>query len=237
MGRKGKVFLLLFTTVLLLCGCGEEKKANKYLEEGKYKEAIEVYETLLSEKDSKSAKEKNQELYALMGQAYSYLEDYENALECLNQAMELSEEEIDKELYLYRGLAYEKQHLYKEAAGDYESYFAHMSDEEKAKEKEEELPAEEYANRVFAYNELGLCYMKQENYEKALGAIEAGLLLKSETEKEETEKKESLLKNKVVVLEYLGRFEEAFAECGAYLETYPGDEEMKREYEFLKTRQ
>lgn len=230
-GKKSRMFLLLFLTSVLLSGCGEEKKGDQYLEKGSYAEAIEVYEGLLSEKDSESAREKNQRLYARMGQAYCYMEDYEKALECLNQAEELSaeEEELPGELYLYRGLSYEKLSFYEEAAADYEAYFAALPEEEA--KKEETLSEDESSIRIFAYNELGLCYMKLEKYEEALAAIEAGLSLSPQEEK-----KQSLIRNKVVVLEYLSRFEEALTQCKEYLEEYPDDEEMNREYEFLKTR-
>lgn len=189
MKRKTKLFFLLLTTALLLSGCGEEKKAEQYLEEEKYTEAIEIYETLISEKDSEKTKEKNQEIYTLLGQIYCYLEDYERALESFGEASLLIEE------------------------------------------TEKELPEEAVSAQVLAYNELGISYMEQEAYEEALEYFEAGLYLEPAKEK-----KQSLLRNKIIALEHLGRFKKAFSACETYFENYPEDEEMRREYEFLKTR-
>lgn len=228
--KKGRAFAVLSLTVLLLCGCGEEKKGDDYLREGKYEEAVAVYEGLLTDKTSDKAREKNQRMYSRLGEAYCYMEDYEKSRECFDQVISLAgEEEVQKEIYLYRGLCFEKLSQYKEAAGDYEAYLSQL-----AKEKEDgkkELSEEEAAIQVFAYNELGLCYLKQGEEEKALEAIDQGLLLEPEKEK-----KRSLMRNRIIILEYLARFEEACAECGVYLEEYPEDEEMVREYEFLKTR-
>lgn len=227
--KKSRLFLLLFLTALLLCGCGEEAKGNAYLKEGNYKEAIGVYEKLVSKKDSKGAKEKNQKLYSLMGEAHCYLEEYGAALECFAKAMELAKEDVEAELYLYQGLCFEKLAQYQEAIEGYEMYFAKLPEETEADVKK--LPAEELSTRAFAYNELGLCYLKQEEPKKALEAILAGLALEPEGEVWQ-----GLARNKVIVLEHLAQFEEAYAECSAYLEDYPEDEEMLREYEFLKTR-
>lgn len=228
-GKKSRFFLLLFLSALLLCGCGKEKKGDSYLKEGKYEEAIQVYEGELSDKDSKSAQKKNLRLFSRMGEAYCYLEDYEKALECFNEAEALAGEDgLEKELYLYRGLCFEKLSSYPEASEDYEAYFAGFSEKESSRT---ELSEEEKSVQVFAYNELGLCYMKQEEYEKALTALEAGLSLKPEKEKEK-----HLLRNKIVALEYLSRFEEAYAECTEYLSQYPEDEDFRRECDFLETR-
>ena len=185
--KKSRFFLLLFLIALLLCGCGEEKKADSYLKEGNYVEAISLYEEIVSEKDSDSAREKNERLYSRMGVAYCGLEDYVSAVDCFEKAASFS--------------------------------------------KEGRLPKEELPAQIFAYNELGLSYLKASEYEKALEAILTGLSLEPEEEQKKT-----LVKNKIVVLEYLSRFEEAFTECESYMEAYPEDEEMLKEYEFLKTR-
>lgn len=185
--KKSRFFLLLFLIATLLCGCGEEKKADNYLQEGKYEEAIPLYEALVSEKDSKSARKQNERMYSRMGIAYCGLEDYVTAVEYFEKAAGFSED---------------------------------------GKLSEDELPAQ-----VFAYNEAGLVYLKAGEYEKALEVITAGLALNAEEEK-----RQSLTRNKIIVLEYLTRFEEAYAECEAYLLEYPEDEEMLREFEFLKTR-
>lgn len=185
--KKSRFFLLLFLIALLLCGCGEEKKADSYLKEGNYAEAISLYEEIVSEKDSDSAREKNERLYSRMGVAYCGLEDYVSAVDCFEKAASFS--------------------------------------------KESRLPKEELPAQIFAYNELGLSYLKASEYEKALEAILTGLSLEPEEEQKKT-----LVKNKIVVLEYLSRFEEAFTECESYMEAYPEDEEMLKEYEFLKTR-
>lgn len=185
--KKSRFFLLLFLIALLLCGCGEEKKADSYLEEGKYTEAISLYEELISEKDSDEAREKNERLYSRMGVAYCGLEDYSSAVDCFEKAAGFSED---------------------------------------GRLSEEEIPSQ-----IFAYNELGLSYVKNSEYEKALEVILTALSLEPKEEQRKT-----LVKNKIAVLESLSRFEEAFLECESYVKSYPEDEEMLKEYEFLKTR-
>lgn len=185
--KKSRFFLLLFLIALLLCGCGEEKKADSYLEEGKYTEAISLYEELISEKDSDEAREKNERLYSRMGVAYCGLEDYSSAVDCFEKATGFSED---------------------------------------GRLSEEEIPSQ-----IFAYNELGLSYVKNSEYEKALEVILTALSLEPKEEQRKT-----LVKNKIAVLESLSRFEEAFLECESYVKSYPEDEEMLKEYEFLKTR-
>ncbi|KSV58484.1 tetratricopeptide repeat protein [Acetivibrio ethanolgignens] len=185
--KKSRFFLLLFLIVLLLCSCGEEKRADSYLKEGNYAEAISLYEELVSEKDSDRAREKNERLYSRMGVAYCGMEDYEAAIDCFEKAAGFSEE---------------------------------------GRLSKEELPTQ-----IFAYNEQGLSYLKASEYEKALEVILKGISLEPEEEQKKT-----LVKNKIIVLEHLSRFEEAFAECEGYIGNYPEDEEMLKEYEFLKTR-
>lgn len=185
--KKSRFFLLLFLIALLLCGCGKEKKADSYLKEGNYAEAISVYKGLVSGKDSDSAKEKNERLYSRMGVAYCGMENYEAAIDCFEKAASFS--------------------------------------------KEGRLSKEELPTQIFSYNEQGLNYLKASEYEKALEVILKGLSLEPEEEPKKT-----LVKNKIIVLEHLARFEEAFAECESYIGSYPEDEQMLKEYEFLKTR-
>jgi tetratricopeptide (TPR) repeat protein len=151
---------------------------------------------------------------------------------------------------VYEGLLSEKdsnrakkknQRLYERMGEAYcylESYGSAVSCFEKADElSEDELSTEQITIRSFAYNELGAYYLKAEAYEEALEAFLAGLSLQPE----ESER-ESLLWNKMISLEHLARFSEAYEVCEDYLSEFSStlkEEEkskVEKEYEFLKTR-
>ena len=72
--------------------------------------------------------------------------------------------------------------------------------------------------------------MKQEKYDEALEAFEAGLAVGGSDYLQE------LQYNRIVANEYLGNFSQAKSLMEEYLQTYPDDAKAKREYEFLQTR-
>ena len=80
------------------------------------------------------------------------------------------------------------------------------------------------------YNSLGVCLMKQEKYEEALVAFEAGIAL------QDTSQQQTLWFNRIVANEYLGNFAQAKSLMQEYLSFYPEDAKALREWDFLSTR-
>ena len=83
---------------------------------------------------------------------------------------------------------------------------------------------------ALSYNQLGYCYLELENFEEALSSFNIGLSL------EEPLLKKALLKNKVIALESLSNFEEAYELLQEYILLYPEDDDAKKELEFIITR-
>lgn len=81
------------------------------------------------------------------------------------------------------------------------------------------------------YNQLGEAYLQLKNYEKALKAFEEGIKLN------DSAIMQALKYNEIIALEHQGDFEQAYKKANKYLKQYPDDEGMKKEIEFLKTRQ
>lgn len=143
-----------------------------------------------------------------MGRIYYYLGEYEKAYLALEEAKGKGGEES----YLYLGRAYEATGDYNYAANVYNSYLS------------------SYEGSAELYNQLGLCEMARGDYQKALEAFQAGMQL------EDTSILQTLSFNEITAYEYLGEYEKATALLNNYLRNYPGDEQAKREYDFLSTR-
>ena len=79
-------------------------------------------------------------------------------------------------------------------------------------------------------NELGLCKLKQEDYEGALEAFQSAIAIP------ENGMMQTLAFNEIVAYEYLGEFRRAAVLMENYQASYPDDEAAQREYQFLKTR-
>lgn len=143
-----------------------------------------------------------------LGKISFYLKDYENARIHLDSALNGT----DAEAILLLGQTYEALGDLNYAAVVYNTYL------------EKNTPDVEILNR------LGVCKMKQENYEDALQAFEDAIAIQPN----------SIVRtvkfNQIVANEYLGRFDVAKSLMGDYLNNYPDDSAAKREYEFLKTR-
>ncbi len=158
-----------------------------------------------------NAKEMNTETadyWYQAGRLKYYHESYEEAGALLEKANEAGVLEAS----LYLGMTYEAMGDYNYATTLYNSYLE--NDETKAQ----------------VYNQLGICQMKLNNYEKALEAFEAGIALDDKVYIKR------LKFNEIAAYEYLGNFEKARLLMEEYLTLYPGDDEASREYEFLKTR-
>lgn len=98
------------------------------------------------------------------------------------------------------------------------------------------------------YNLMGICSMYQEDYEGALSAFEQGIALQDSTAAadEAAENAEDMAEysevyremryNKIICYEKLIDWENAKLEAEKYLTFYPDDENIQKEYTFLKTR-
>lgn len=137
-----------------------------------------------------------------------YLEDYQNARTYLDGF--LNGNDASKSLIL--GQTYEKLGDMNYATTVYQTYLGGNEPD------------------AAIYNNLGMCLVKQERYDEALEAFEAGLLVETNDYAQE------LSYNRIVANEYLGNFSEAKTLMEEYLQSYPDDAKAKREYEFLQTR-
>lgn len=145
------------------------------------------------------------------GRINYYLQNYEMAQLDLEEAKKASPG--DAQVYLYLGMAYE-------ATGDYNYaitnvYTAYLSQKE---------------GTAALYNQLGLCYLKQEQYEAALKAFQSAMQIS------DNDMMQTLSFNEIVAYEYMGDYQQAATLLQNYLATYPDDEKAKREYGFLSTR-
>lgn len=193
-----------FDKVLELTGsdCDQLIAIYESLEEYGYRELGQQYlQKLLSEKgDRLKAYDK--------GRIYYYLQDYPQACTLLEQ----SKDSGTAQSYLYLGKAYEATGDYNYAASVYTSYITKDT------------------SNASVYNQLGLCRMKQGEYQQALEAFQAAMKL------ENNDMMQTLQFNEIVVYEYLGEYQKAAVLMNNYVKMYPDDKEAAREYEFLKTR-
>lgn len=142
------------------------------------------------------------------GRIYYYLGEYQKAYIALEEAKERG----GAESYLYLGRAYEATGDYNYASSVYNSFIS----------KE--------GGNAEIYNQLGLCELIKQDYQKALEAFQAG------KEIENSGMLQTLSFNEIVAYEHLGEYKKAAELIGSYLATYPDDENAKREQQFLSTR-
>lgn len=142
------------------------------------------------------------------GRICYYLQDYAQACTYL----EKSKDSGTAEAYLYLGRSYEATGDYNYAASVYNSYIAKDT------------------GNAEVYNQLGLCRMKQREYEQALEAFQIAMNI------ENNGMMQTLQFNEIVAYEYLGQYRQAAVLMGNYVAMYPDDADAQREYEFLKTR-
>ena len=82
------------------------------------------------------------------------------------------------------------------------------------------------------YSLLGNCAMRIEKYEKAVEYYEKALAMEDISEDLTKETKYNL----IAAYEYAGNIDKAKETLLAYMDAYPGDENVEREAEFLETR-
>lgn len=129
--------------------------------------------------------------------------------------LELARSERDQEkepVVIMLGQTGEKQEDYNYAISVYKTYLS------------------ENPNSAKVYNQLGMCQIRQQDYDGAVASFDAGLAL------EDNNVSQALLLNKITAYEYMGEFEVASSLMDSYLATYPGDVVAERENIFLSTR-
>ncbi len=142
------------------------------------------------------------------GRIFYHLGNYQEAAAALEQARENG----NAESYLFLGKAYEAMGDYNYAANVYNSYLAQGKPDAEI------------------YNQLGLCELARQDYQKALEAFQAGMQL------ENNGIMQTLSFNEIVAYEYMGEYQKASVLLDNYLKNYPDDEAAVREQGFLATR-
>lgn len=137
---------------------------------------------------------------------------YEQAAETFEKASKDSD--MEKEAYRGLGISYYELEQYDKAASAFESAL------EKGAGATPEL-----------YNLLGISYMQTGEYEKAADSFETG----SRMEGAGDDLKKEMAYNQIFSLEKAGKYTEAREKADAYLQTWPDDEDVKKEAEFLET--
>lgn len=182
-----------------------------------YDRLIQIYEALVDNGYKEAGKEYLYQVIADneksisdydMGRIYYYLEDYENAKDCLVRVKIASNYEAS----LYLGRTYEALGDYNYASSIYSDYT--LNDQSKAE----------------IYNQLGLCRMQMGEYELALMAFQSGMGI------EGNDMMQTLKFNEIIAYEYMGDYTTAAVLMSDYLKSYPDDEAAQRENQFLKTR-
>ena len=112
--------MLISSSLIFFCQSSEIEelfqKGNSLLSEGHLLEAIDIYAKVID------ADSEHMNAYANRGLAYSYLEDYEQAIEDFTKALELDPEQENSELptlFLNRGFAYSNSDQTEKAFEDY----------------------------------------------------------------------------------------------------------------------
>ena len=135
--------------------------------------------------------------------------EYDTALTSLFAVAEDGYEDA----HYYIGEIYHKRSNYGEAGYHYQQYIDGSG-----------------AKDAAAYNQLGICLMKQERYAEALEIIQAGQKLSDPLCGKQ------LLFNEVVVYEKMGEFNAAYEAAVTYRNHYPEDSRIRKELEFLASR-
>lgn len=151
----------------------------------------------------------------IKGMFYSYQGDSEKASESFNEALGKKYSAA----YLGIGELSLQSGEYKEAAESYKAFF----NQDDALDYDDELIAK-------AYNQLAVCLIHEKDYEGAEAACQEGLSLGV------MDMDAPLSFNRIVALENLGRWEEAYNNAKTYAAKYPDDDKGNREYTFLESR-
>jgi tetratricopeptide (TPR) repeat protein len=139
-----------------------------------------------------------------------YLQNFEDAKECLIRA--INKDESDSKAVFLLGEVYLKM----DDVADARAVYTKALNSKK--------------NAAGAYNGLALCDLRDGSYESARQNVEAGIALKDQSAEQ------GLLYNEIVICEKLRDWQTAKAKAAAYVAKYPTDELGVRENQFLKSR-
>ena len=144
----------------------------------------------------------------MIGEAYVILEDYDSAEAALSKAADAGD--IEAAILL--------EEICDKVSGDIDTieYF--------------DAYLEENPEDYDAMLKMGNALMASEKYELAIYYLKSALAC------EDADNTRQVLKSIVAAYEYSADFDSAFSYAGAYLNAYPDDSEMEREYTFLETR-
>lgn len=211
-------------------------RGSAYLKMGESDLAIADYKTAvsLSENDYEMYIESYNNLHAAGFEA--------EALSFLNEALELNGR--NAESYMARGRIYLIMEQYDLAQdqlitakdkglSDAAVYLAQVYQATGAVQSAESILTEYMAEgnaSSEAMNIMAVISIKNDDYESALNYINQGLAL------EEVTNRQSLMRNKIICLEKIGDFKEAYNTAVSYCDLYPKDEDASRELTFLSTR-
>ena len=211
-------------------------RGSIYATEGEIGKAILDYDKAVE------VDEKNYLLYIEIYENLNSLGYTDQGLVYLNNALEISDKSSEGKYYKGRiyyllGQTSQAQELLQEAVDkdivEARLYLAKIYQDQGDYDSAQKL-LEEYAQSPDVTSEalatMGDIEMANGRYENALNYYQAGLELDS------IDNMPDLMKGKVSALEHLGRFDEACDALTQYLETYPNDEEAKKELIFLQTR-
>lgn len=267
MRKNKKVFLILLTCgTLLLAGCKEGISKEDYrmagitaLDEGRYEEAVTQFDEAIAHSNGLVGKFEL-DVLKYRAEAEYAMGDYTSAAQTYQILLQADEEKAEYYYFLSMAQAsmgelqeaqesFEKgKTLKKDASGSSEARLVLGQELLKQGQTEEAMSLlEEVVSQGTAspalYNQIGLCYLKQEEPQKAAEAFEQGIAMweqeqteKAEITAEEESVRQELLFNQAVAYEYCSDFAKARELLEAYVTVYTEDEEAKRELEFLKTR-
>jgi tetratricopeptide (TPR) repeat protein len=145
------------------------------------------------------------------GQISYYLGNNDDAVKYLNTARNERDQEKEPVVILL-GQVWERLGEYNDA---YSNYYSYLKDN---------------PDSAAVYNQLGMCQIRQQDYDGAISSFESGLKL------EDNSVKQALLLNRITAYEFKGDFEYAKTLMSEYLNSYPGDADAARENVFLSTR-
>lgn len=173
-------------------------------EQGKKEEAQKVLERAASIKPKTDGQTYGQaKLYYLLGKTKAAQEGFETALE-----------KGYAEAGFYLGQMAQKKGMIEKAVEYYVNY----------------IESGKKITSAAVYNQLGICYLEQGNYEYARDTFTIGLKLNDPSLRKD------LQFNQIIAYEHLGKFEKALENADIYLEEYPNDTRIKEERKFIKTR-
>lgn len=199
----------------------EEASSNfeqAYSEDATYDRAIQIYGAYL-DKDMEadgtryleatlSGTAKNAQDHCDRGRVYYYMDDYDNAVEELKQAIDGS----NTEALALLGMVYMEQGDSANARTMFQQYVSQAD------------------NGAKGFNGLALCDIEDGDYDSALSNIASGIHVADD------EDLQNLLFNEIAVYEKKLDFQTALQKAQEYLDLYPDDKTVKKELAFLKTR-